>query len=728
MVNVKKPKKRLGLSAQIMIAMGLGIVAGVFFGDYCAPLQIIGDAFIKLLQITILPYIIVSMILGIGGLTSDQAKLMAKKAGILLLLFWGISFVMVLGFPLSFPEWESAAFFSSAIVELPKKVDFLSLYIPSNPFHSLANNVVPAVVLFSILMGIALMGMQKKEVFLDALGIAAQALVGMTNLIVKLTPIGVFAITAAAAGTMTIEEFGRLQVYLVSFNVAAIFLTFWILPMLVTVLTPFEYRDVIGMTRDALVTAFTTGNLFVVLTVLTEGCKQLFESYDLKKDKTDSYVDVLVPISFNFPNTGKLLMLLFILFAAWFSGSTFSLTQYPSFVFSGLLSFFGGVDVAMPFMLDLMKIPSDMYQLYVVTGVINGRFATLLAAMNLVIFTLLATASLTGVMTLSKKKLTNYVVISLLLTVGLIAVTRLYFSVAVKNVYTKDQVIANMQSMVFPVPREVYKSLDDEGVKPVDLSKPALPRIRESGVLRVGYDPDNLPFTYFGETGELIGFDVDMAQLLAREMKVKLEFVPIKREVLAEQLGSGYVDVAMSGVVMTTPRLEKMVFSAPYLETTVGFIVPDYRRSDFATAEAIQEIPDLRIGIPAAVADYFYDRIKAYLPRAEIISVDSVREFLETNADQLDALLLDAEGGAALTLLYPKFSVVVPVPDVAKIPLAYAVAGRDREFADFLSQWITLKKNSLDFPRLYDHWILGRDAEPKHPRWSILRDVLGWVE
>ena len=196
----------------------------------------------------------------------------------------------------------------------------------------------------------------------------------------------------------------------------------------------------------------------MVLTVLTESCKELFEKYDLKKDKTDTYVDVIVPISFNFPNTGKLLMLLFILFAAWFSGSTLSLIQYPTFVFAGLLSFFGGVDVAMPFMLDLMKIPSDMYQLYVVTGVINGRFATLLAAMNLVIFTLLATASLTGVMTISKKKLINYVVLTLALTVGLIGATRGYFSIAVKNVYDKDHVIANMQSSVLTLPRKVHKS------------------------------------------------------------------------------------------------------------------------------------------------------------------------------------------------------------------------------------------------------------------------------
>jgi Na+/H+-dicarboxylate symporter len=83
----KKEKKKFSLSTQIMIGMGLGFGAGIFFGEYCAFLQIIGNAFIKLLQITILPYIIVSMILGIGGLTADQAKLMVKKAGILMLMF-----------------------------------------------------------------------------------------------------------------------------------------------------------------------------------------------------------------------------------------------------------------------------------------------------------------------------------------------------------------------------------------------------------------------------------------------------------------------------------------------------------------------------------------------------------------------------------------------------------------------------------------------------------------
>jgi ABC-type amino acid transport substrate-binding protein len=314
-----------------------------------------------------------------------------------------------------------------------------------------------------------------------------------------------------------------------------------------------------------------------------------------------------------------------------------------------------------------------------------------------------------------------------LLTVGVIGGSRAYFSIAVKNEYEKDQVIANMQSMVFPIPREVHKTIPDSA-KPMDLSKPALKRIRESGVLRVGYHPDNLPYTYFNDIGELVGFDIDMAQLLAHEMKVKLEFVPFEAGNIVAQLNAGYFDLIMSGTAVTTPRLEKMVFSKPYINATVGFIVRDHRRNEFATREAIQNIPDLKIGIPVSVSDYFFKKVKDYLPRAEIVDVDSIREFFETNAKQLDALLWEAEGGSAWTLLYPRFQAVVPIPDIYKIPVAYPVAGRDREFAEFLSQWITLKTQTRDYAELYDHWILGLSAVPKQPRWSVIRDVLKWVE
>ena len=725
MTEEKKKKFRPSLSTSILIGLVLGILCGIFFGEYCGFLKVFGDGFIMLLQMTIVPYIVVSLILGIGRLTYEEAKLLAAKAGILMLIFWGISFFVVLMMPLSFPEWETAAFFSTSLVEPPKKVDFLQIYIPANPFYALANNLVPAVVLFSILLGVVLMGIEKKEPLIHALAVLADALIKVTNLIVKLTPFGVFAISAAAAGTMTVEEFGRLQVYFITFNLAALFLTFWILPMLLHALTPFKYRDVVGMSKDAMATAFTTGNLFVVLTVLTENCKALFRRYDLVQEKTDSYVDVIIPVSFNFPNVGKLLMLLFILFAAWFSGTTLSLKQYFTFVSSGLLSFFGGVDVAMPFMLDLMRIPSDLYQLYVVTGIINGRFATLLAAMNLLVFTILGTCALTGSLSISKKRVMNYVATTLVLTLAVVGGSRLYFSRFVKNEYTEDKALVQMHLLTRPLKAKVHKELPPKP-PPDDSKKPLLDEIQERGILRVGYLRDRLPYAFINNKAQLVGFDIEMAHELAKELGVKLEFYLLDREKEEEQLNEGYCDIIMSGTRVTPKRATEMTFSNSYLDETLAFIVRDHKRDKFSTRKAVLALESPRIGV--FEDPYTVRLIQDYLPQAKIVKLKTPREFFKKKGENLDAFLFTAEAGSAWTLLYPEYSAVVPQPDVASIPLAYPVSRGDRKMLDFVNSWLDLKKKDRTVENLFNHWIFGQGAKEEKPRWSIIRDVLHWVD
>ena len=81
-----------------------------------------------------------------------------------------------------------------------------------------------------------------------------------------------------------------------------------------------------------------------------------------------------------------------------------------------------------------------------------------------------------------------------------------------------------------------------------------------------------------------------------------------------------------------------------------------------------------------------------------------------------------------LTLLYPKYTVVVPEPGIVKIPLAFPVARRDQDWASFLNTWIELKRRDGTIDALYDHWILGKQAAKRQPRWSVIRNVLGWVD
>lgn len=721
-----KKKFRPSLSTNILIGLVLGILCGIFFGEYCAPLEVFGNAFIKLLQMTILPYIVISLVAGIGRLSFNQARVLGIKAGLLILVFWAIAFAVILAMPMAYPDMESASFFSTSMVEVKKEVNFLDLYIPSNPFSSMANSVIPATVLFSISVGIAMIGIKDKHNLIQNLSILSTALTRVARFVVYLTPIGVFAISASAAGTMTVQEFGRLQAYFIPFILAAILFTFWILPVMVMACTPFKYKDIVGLSKDALITAFTTSNLFIILPVLIQNCNDLLEKYKMKHKDSASFIDIIVPVSFNFPNIGKLLALLFILFAAWFSGNSLSLSDYPNFVFTGLFSFFGSINIALPFLLDILQIPSDFFELYILTGIINGNFATLLAAMNLLIFTLMATCAITGFLSINWKKLLIYTAITILLTAGIITGTRTYLSLALTDAYTKDKVIAGMHLLQDRVPEIVHKTVPPTPVVS-DPGQSRLERIRNRGVLRIGYRTDFLPFSFINAAGDLVGFDIAMAHRLAKELGVNLEFIPVELEIMARQLKDDHFDIIMAGIVNTPHRLEEMNFSEAYLDVTIALVVKDHRRKEFATLERIKRINGLRIGIYGDER-YFATELENRLPKAKVVDITSIPDFFEHNRDDVDALLFAAEPGAAWTLLYPDYSVVIPKPDIAALPLGYPIAKGDQEMVNFLNRWIDMKKKDKTIEKLYNYWILGQGSIEKKPRWSIIRNVLHWVD
>ena len=59
-----------------------------------------------------------------------------------------------------------------------------------------------------------------------------------------------------------------------------------------------------------------------------------------------------------------------------------------------------------------------------------------------------------------------------------------------------------------------------------------------------------------------MGFDIDMAQLLAREMKVNLQFIPFEQDDLVAQLDAGLFDVGMAGVPVTPPGWKRLSFQS----------------------------------------------------------------------------------------------------------------------------------------------------------------------
>jgi Na+/H+-dicarboxylate symporter/ABC-type amino acid transport substrate-binding protein len=702
--------------------MGLGIASGIFLGEITAPLKAVGTAYVQLLQMAVLPYIMITLMSGIGKLKYGEAVRLSLRVGSLLLLIWALTFGLLYIFPLSFPNWQSASFFSSTSLESPQRFNFLE-FIPSNPFYSMANNIVPAVVLFSIAVGLALMGIESKAPLIAAFDVMEDALKRVTKFVSRLTPLGIFAIAASTAGTMNIDELSRLQVYIVTDILATLLMTFAVLPAFIMLLTPLGYREIVWTTKDALLMAFATDNLLIVIPMLTDHGKEMLRKGAGASAEAERSVDVIVPISFNFPNVGRLFQLLFILFAAWFTKTAISLAGYVNLTVSGLLSFFGKPVAAMPFLLDLLRLPADMMQLYLASGIFVAQFGTLASAMHLFTLAVLGGFAMAGALHFQWKRFVPVTALSVGLIAGAVIGARAYFSFAVQNAYDKDKIIGQMQPLFATGPAKVDKSAPPP--LPFDSSQSGLKRIRARGVIRVGYLEDNRPFTFFNGRGELVGLDVEMAHILARSLGVGLEFVAVDRSRIFQQLNQGYCDIVMSGLVVTPERAESASLSTPYMEETLALIVQDYRRSEFSSRESLRKLKSLKLAI--LDVPYFIAFVRERLPKAELVIVNSAEEFFATKGKSVDGFVYSAQRGSAWSLLYPEYTVVVPPPPVA-LSVSYAMARGDRELVDYVNALVELKKGDGTFRKLYDYWVMGQFAADTQPRWSVVRNVLHWVD
>lgn len=711
----------MSFSTRILVWLAAGIATGLFFGDLVAPLAPLATGFVKLLQMTVLPYVVISIIASLGSLSAAEARRLGVRAGVVLVALWGLALGFGLLLPVVFPRLRQGSFFSTSMLHPPASFDFVDLYIPSNPFNSLANNIVPAVVLFSIVLGVALIAVPRKQVLLDVLGVASEMVGRATRFVVRLTPYGMFAVAAVAAGTLQIEQIARIQVYLVAYVAVALLLALWVLPGLVTALTPIGYRELIGATRDALLTAFVAGDLFIVLPTLTDACKSLLTRHVTPSgdEHPAALPDVIVPASFNFPHTGKLLSLSFVLFAGWFANVPVSYASYPALAVTGLLTFFGSLSAAVPFLLDTFRIPADTFQLFLATGVINQRFGSLLAAVHTVVVGLLGSAAIAGAVRFDARRVTRYVVVTACLTVGLLGGLRLLFETVLRPRFDGQAVVTALKPLL---PRAQLAAAS--GLPGRTPGTPVLAAVRTTGAVRVCYIDGRPPYSFTNSARELAGLDVEMAHQLAIDLQVRLRLVAIDGASIAAALADGTCDIAMGGIIATPLRATQMVFSTPYMEESLAFVVPDHLRGEYDTWEKVRARGAVRIGFPDL--PYFRRQMHQRLPEATLVPLATTSEAFAQQAWDYEALVLSAERGAFLSLLYPGYAVVVPSPGLVRVPVAYGLPTGDAPWKAFVDTWLALHARDGAQTMLVDHWVFGKSFSPPPRRWSVLRDVLHW--
>jgi len=249
--------------------------------------------------------------------------------------------------------------------------------------------------------------------------------------------------------------------------------------------------------------------------------------------------------------------------------------------------------------------------------------------------------------------------------------------------------------------------------------------IQARRTVRVGFVQPRMPFVFRNARQELVGLDVELMQLITRDLGVRPEFVEWAPGELVHAVAAGRSDIGIGGFPLSPAQVTQVTFSAPYLEETAAFVVKDHLRSRFETWASIQEAGDLAIGVPS---EPYYERLlRARLPGLRMRSFAITDDPLDDRAG-FDAVALPAERGSVMTLLNPRWTVVVPSPGLIKIPLAFPLAGADPQWSAFVNTWIEMKRRDGTLDTLYDHWILGKDAEKRTPRWSVVRNLLHWGE
>ena len=735
---------KLSMTAWIFLGFSFGVLFGLFFGDLLSVLTPLSQAFIKIWQITILPSVIISLILGIGSLNHSNSRDLVFKAGQVLLMFWAIGIAIFFSFQFTFPVLKTASFFSTQDLTGPEAVNIIDMFIPYNPFHSLSEGFLPAIVVFCLCLGLALMGDEENKPLMNLLSIIQAALTRITGFVARTFPIGVFVITAQTMGTITFEGLLELQVFLISLAVLAALVIFGILPLLVSCFTTFRYRDIISASSRAVILGFSSGTEFITLTLITDGVKKLFgdsldDSLDNRelKDEIESYSRVLVPVGYTFPLFGAFVPFLFILFVAWLYKNPLGLPEQLKLAAVGIPSFFGSSKVSVEWLLNLMRLPADSFNLYISTGILRQSFVASMASMSIFSFTTISAALISGRFRLQWKKAILSLVLIISVLVVLIAGLNFGFAHLFANTYHGSDMISNIE-----LPGDSRGVRPDELVSTkVDLSRndslsaasedqsqgDTVQLIKNRGVLRVGYNSDCIPFVFFNKKGSLVGYDVQMAYDLAQFLNVsKIEFVPITGDLIPDDLNRGVCDIVMSSVTVTPKRLNEMKFTDSYMTVHMAFVVKDERKKEFLKLDDVRKMDKLRIAVLNKTA--FVDVASELFPRAKIVKIDSIWDFFDGN--KADVLFTTAEEGYPMTLMHPFYDVAIFEPNNSyRVLYAYPVAKNSNEnFLLLLNYWIKMERDYGELDRKYDYWILGKNQkENESRRWSVVRNVLHWV-
>jgi polar amino acid transport system substrate-binding protein len=232
--------------------------------------------------------------------------------------------------------------------------------------------------------------------------------------------------------------------------------------------------------------------------------------------------------------------------------------------------------------------------------------------------------------------------------------------------------------------------------------------IKKAGVLKIGAQVAQVPWGFTDKSNRLTGYDIEFAEMLAKDLNVRPEFTPVTVANRTAALLTGQVDVLAAVVTILADRQKVVLFSRPYSYLDTVLI----GRAALPPMKGYSELKGLRIGVPrGSVQDVTVTQAN---------SGATVQRF-DDDAAAVQALLSGQVdlAGAAHTQLGP----IAQVAGAGKFDIKLvvsrgyqgaAVRPGEREWVAYINDFIARKTASGELGALYRKWI-GQDLGKELP-------------
>ena len=217
-------------------------------------------------------------------------------------------------------------------------------------------------------------------------------------------------------------------------------------------------------------------------------------------------------------------------------------------------------------------------------------------------------------------------------------------------------------------------------------NSPVLSRIVESGTFRVGMSGTQPPFTVVSKSGSLIGYEVDLANLLANAMGVNVEFVQKPFGELLSALEKGEIDAIMSGMTMTPKRNLKAAFVGPYIVSGKSILTKSSTLAALNEAEDIDSSSITVVALKGSTSEKF---VKKVLEKTTYVGVDDYDTGVQMVIDgKAAALVADYPICALSQMRFPEAGLATLSEPMTIEPIGIALAPGDALLVNMVTNYL----------------------------------------